>query len=144
MLNVTRALALALVSFALTPLTQAGPEAVDTALPPKALPVVASLMTKELPDIAGKEVQMLLVEYPAGGADPVHRHYADAFIYVLEGTIVMQVEGGSRVVLTAGQTFYEGPGDVHVVGENGSRVLPAKFLAVLVKNKGVPPVLPVN
>jgi len=99
-------------------------------------------MTQELSDMPGKEVQMSLIEYPADGADPVHRHDAHGFIYVLEGTVVMQVRGGKRVVLTPGQTFYEGPRDVHVVGENGSRVLPAKFVAVLVKNSGVPAVLP--
>lgn len=104
--------------------------------------VVTPLMSKDLSKIPGKEVQMLLVEYPPDSADPVHRHDAYAFVYVLEGTIVMQLRGGKRVVLTAGQTFYEGPDDVHVVGENASRVLPAKFLAVLIKDKGVPAVLP--
>ena len=74
--------------------------------------VVTSLMLKELEDISGKEVLMLVVDYPPGGADPVHRHDAHGFIYVLEGTIVMQVRGGKEVTLTPGQTFYEGPGDV--------------------------------
>lgn len=104
--------------------------------------VVTALMSKELGDIPGKEVLMLAVEYPPGGADPVHRHDAHGFIYVLEGTIVMQVNGGKEVTLTPGQTFYEGPGDVHAVGRNASFTRPAKFLVILLKNTGVAPVLP--
>ena len=85
---------------------------------------------------------MLVVDYPPGGADPVHRHNAHAFVYVLEGSIVMQVRGGKEVTLTPGQTFYEGPTDVHTVGRNASNTEPAKFLVVLLKDKGVEPVLP--
>lgn len=103
-------------------------------------PLVTPLMTKDLAEIPGKEVQMLLIEYPPDGADHPHRHHAHGFIYVLEGTVVMQVQGGKRVVLSAEQTYYEGPNDVHVVGENGSRVLPARFVALLVKDAGVPSV----
>jgi quercetin dioxygenase-like cupin family protein len=87
---------------------------------------------------------MLTVEYPPGGADPVHRHDAHGFIYVLEGSIVMGVKGGKEVTLTPGQTFYEGPNDIHTVGRNASTTKPAKFLVVLVKDRGVPPVLPVK
>jgi quercetin dioxygenase-like cupin family protein len=105
-------------------------------------PAVTSLVLKELADIPGKEVLMLVVDYPPGGADPVHRHNAHAFVYVLEGSIVMQVRGGKEVTLTPGQTFYEGPGDVHTVGRNASSTEPAKFLVVLLKDKGVEPVLP--
>jgi quercetin dioxygenase-like cupin family protein len=105
-------------------------------------PVVTPLMLKDLADIPGKEVLMITVEYPPGGADPVHRHDAHAFVYVLEGSIVMQVRGGEEVTLTPGQTFYEGPGDVHTVGRNASRTEPAKFLVLLLKNEGVEPVLP--
>ncbi len=76
-------------------------------------PDVLVLMSKDLTDIPGKEVSMLTVEYPPGGADPVHRHYANAFVYVLEGSVVMQVKGGKEVTLTPGQTFYEGRDDVH-------------------------------
>jgi quercetin dioxygenase-like cupin family protein len=101
-------------------------------------PTVVPVMTKELTDIPGKEVLMLTVEFPPGGADPIHRHDAHGFIYVLEGSVVMQVKGGKPVTLTAGQTFYEGPEDIHVVGRNASRTRPAKLLAVLVKNKGAP------
>jgi quercetin dioxygenase-like cupin family protein len=105
-------------------------------------PVVTPLMLKELADISGKEVLMIAVDYPPGGADPVHHHGAHAFVYVLEGSIVMQVRGGQEVTLTPGQTFYEGPGDVHTVGRNASRTAPAKFLVLLLKSEGVEPVLP--
>lgn len=107
-------------------------------------PVVVPLFSKELQDIPGKEGLMLTVVYPPGGADPLHRHDAHGFIYVLEGSIVMGVKGGKEVLLNAGQTFYEGPDDVHTVGRNASSTLPAKFLVFLVKNTGVPPVLPVE
>ena len=87
---------------------------------------------------------MLVVEYPPGGADPVHRHNADGLIYVLEGTIVMGVKGGKEVTLNPGQTFYEGPDDIHTVGRNASTTKPAKFVVVLIKNKGAPALLPVK
>jgi quercetin dioxygenase-like cupin family protein len=99
-------------------------------------PVVTPLMLKELGDISGKEVLMITVEFPPGGADPIHRHDAHGFIYVLEGTVVMGVRGGKEVTLKPGETFYEGPNDVHTVGRNASTTKPAKLLAVLVKNKG--------
>ena len=107
-------------------------------------PKVTPLMSKNLPDLPGKEGLMLLVEYPPGSKDPIHRHNADAFVYVLEGTIVMQVEGGKEVTLTPGQTFYEGPNDVHIVGRNASTTKPAKFVVVLVKKEGVPAFIPVK
>jgi quercetin dioxygenase-like cupin family protein len=107
-------------------------------------PTVAPLMTKELTDIPGKEVLMLMVEFAPGGADPIHRHNAHGFIYVLEGSVVMQVKGGKQVTLKAGQTFYEGPDDVHLVGRNASSTRPAKLLAVLLKDKGTPALVPVN
>jgi quercetin dioxygenase-like cupin family protein len=99
-------------------------------------------MRKDLADFPGKEMLMITVTYPPGGADPIHRHDAHAFVYVLEGSIVMQVRGGKEVTLTPGQTFYEGPGDVHTVGRNVSTTKPAKFVAVFLKNKGVDVVLP--
>ena len=105
-------------------------------------PVIAPLMQKELSDIPGKEALMITVEYPPGGADPVHRHYAHAFVYVLEGSIVMQVRGGKEVTLTPGQTFYEGPDDVHTVGRNASSTKPAKFLVLLLKDKGREALIP--
>ena len=107
-------------------------------------PKVTSLMSKELKDIPGKEVLMIMVEYPPGGADPIHRHNAYGFIYVLEGTVIMQVEGGKSVTLTAGETFYEGPKDVHVIGRNASSTKPAKFLVFLLKEAGAPALIPVK
>jgi quercetin dioxygenase-like cupin family protein len=102
---------------------------------------VTPLMSEVLTDISGKEGLMLTVEYPPGGSDPIHRHNAHAFLYVLEGSIVMQVQGGKQVTLTPGQTFYEGPNDIHAVGRNASTTVPAKFLVVLVKDNGAPPVV---
>jgi quercetin dioxygenase-like cupin family protein len=107
-------------------------------------PDVVTVMSKELTDIPGKEVVMLTVEFPPGGSDPVHRHDAHGFIYVLEGSVVMQVQGGKEVTLAPGQTFYEGPDDVHVVGRNASTTRPAKLLAILVKDKGAPILVPVK
>jgi quercetin dioxygenase-like cupin family protein len=106
-------------------------------------PKVTPLMSKDLTDIPGREVLMITVEYAPGGADPIHRHNAQGFIYVLEGSVVMQVKGGKQVTLTPGQTFYEGPDDVHVVGRNASSTKPAKFLVFLVKDKGAPVLVPV-
>jgi quercetin dioxygenase-like cupin family protein len=105
-------------------------------------PVVTPLMSKDLPDVPGKEMVMITVEYPPGAVEHVHRHDAQAFLYVLEGSIVEQVRGGKEVTLTPGQTFYEGPGDVHTVGRNVSKTKPARFVVVLLKKKGVPAVLP--
>jgi quercetin dioxygenase-like cupin family protein len=107
-------------------------------------PDVVSLMSKDLTDFPGKEVLMFTVEYPPGGADPVHRHDAHGFIYVLEGAVVMQVRGGKEVTLGPGQTFYEGPDDIHVVGRNASSTRPAKFLVMLIKKQGAPVLVPVK
>jgi quercetin dioxygenase-like cupin family protein len=103
---------------------------------------VTELMSKDLTKFPGKEGLMITVEYPPGSSDPIHRHNAHAFVYVLEGTIVMQVRGGKEVTLTPGQTFYEGPDDVHVVGRNASKTKPAKFVVFLVKDKGAPVLVP--
>jgi quercetin dioxygenase-like cupin family protein len=105
---------------------------------------VTPLMSKDLTEFPGKEGLMITVEYPPGSSDPIHRHNAHAFVYVLEGSIVMQVGGGKEVTLTAGQTFYEGPSDVHVVGRNASQTKPAKFVVFLVKDKGAPVLVPAN
>ena len=99
---------------------------------------VTDLMSKDLPNLPGKEGLMITVEYPPGNVDPIHRHNANGFIYVLEGTIVMQVRGGKETAVTAGQTFYEGPDDVHVVGRNASKTEPAKFVVFFVKDKSAP------
>jgi quercetin dioxygenase-like cupin family protein len=103
---------------------------------------VTPLLSKELKESPGKEGLMLVVEYPPGNGDPIHRHNAHGFIYVLEGSVVMQVRGGKQVTLTTGQTFYEGPNDVHVVGRNTSSTRPAKLLVFLVKDKGAPVLVP--
>jgi quercetin dioxygenase-like cupin family protein len=97
-----------------------------------------------VPDIPGKELLMITVEYPPGSSDPVHRHNAQALVYVLEGSIVMGLNGGEPVTLTAGQTFYEGPNDIHTVGRNASKTMPAKFLVVLLKDKDAPTLVPVK
>ena len=107
-------------------------------------PKVTQVLSKDLTDIPGKEGLMLTVEYPPGGEDPVHRHNAHAFVYVLEGSIVMQLQGGKETTLTPGQTFYEGPDDVHVIGRNASQTKPAKFVVLLVKDKGAPALVPVK
>jgi quercetin dioxygenase-like cupin family protein len=105
---------------------------------------VTELMSKDLTEFPGKEGLMILVEYPPGSSDPIHRHNAHAFVYVTEGTIIMQLKAGKEVTLTAGQTFYEGPDDIHVIGRNASKTKPAKFVVFLVKDKGAPVVVPVQ
>jgi quercetin dioxygenase-like cupin family protein len=105
---------------------------------------VTSLMSKDLKESPGREGLMILVDYPPGSSDPIHRHNANAFVYVLEGTIIMQVKGGKQVTLTPGQTFYEGPDDVHVVGRNASNTKHAKFVVFLVKDKGAPVLVPLK
>jgi quercetin dioxygenase-like cupin family protein len=99
---------------------------------------VTTVMSKDLTEFQGKEGTMITVEYPPGCSDPIHHHNAHAFLYVLEGSVVMQVKGGKQVTLLPGQTFYEGPNDIHVVGRNASSTKRAKFVVFLVKDKGVP------
>ncbi len=127
------ALTLFVIASALTGVARA-------AAPPQA--IVTPVMTKPLSDYPGKEALMITVEYPPGGADPVHRHNAHGFIYVLEGSIVMQVRGGKEVMLMPGQSFYEGPNDIHTVGRNASQTRPAKFLVLLLKDKDAPVLMP--
>lgn len=103
---------------------------------------ISPLLLKELHDLPGKEALMLTVEYAPGAEDAVHRHDAHAFLYVLEGSVVMQVQGGQPVTLGAGQVFYEGPKDLHLVGRNASKTERAKFVVVMIKNRGAEPVLP--
>ena len=105
---------------------------------------VTPLMSKDLADFPGKEGLMITVVYPPGASDPIHRHNAHAFVYVLEGSIVMQVRGGKEITLTPGQSFYEGPNDIHTVGRNASTTKPAKFIVLLVKNKDAPVLIPVK
>ena len=107
-------------------------------------PKVALLMSKDLTDNPGREALVITVEYAPGGSDPIHRHNAHGFIYVLEGSVVMLVKGGKQVTLTPGRTFYEGPDDLHVVGRNASSTKPATFLVFLIKDKGAQVLVPVE
>lgn len=106
--------------------------------------IVKELTTQELPDIPGKEVLVISVDYPPGAVDPVHRHDAHAFVYVLQGSIVMGVKGGKEVTLKQGQTFYEGPNDIHTVGRNASNSSPAKFIVTMIKPKNASFFIPVK
>ena len=103
---------------------------------------VTSLLSKDIKEFPGKEGEMIIVEYPPGSVDPVHRHNAHAFVYLLEGSIVMQLKGQKEVTLKAGETFYEGPDDIHTVGRNASKTEPAKFVVFFVKDKGAPILVP--
>lgn len=103
---------------------------------------VRSLLSKDLAGIPGKELSMITVEYQPGGSDQVHKHHAQVLVYVLEGSIVMQVRGEAPITLMPGQTFYEGPDDVHTVSRNASQTAPAKFLVFFVKDKGAPILVP--
>lgn len=105
---------------------------------------VTPLMSKDLTECPGKEGMMITVVYPPGASDPVHRHNAYAFVYMLEGSVVMQLEGGKEVTLTPGETFYEGPDDIHTIGRNASDTKPAKFIVFLVKDKGAPVLVPLS
>ena len=105
---------------------------------------VTSLMSKDLPENPGKEMLMITVEHAPGGSSPIHRHNAHAMVYVLEGSVVMQVKGGNEVTLKPVQTFYEGPEDVHIVYHNSSKTQPSKFRVFLIKDKGAPALVPVK
>jgi quercetin dioxygenase-like cupin family protein len=100
--------------------------------------VVQQLMDKDLAGVPDKELLMLTVEYLPGGASLPHRHDAQVFVYVLQGALLMQVEGEEAVTLRRGQTFYENPTDVHVVSANASKTAPAKILVFIVKDKSAP------
>ena len=132
MRKTARVLLLVCLSFGAGP-ARASPEA-----------VVTPLFSKDLPELHGKEGAMILVEYPPGATDPIHRHNAHAFVYVLEGSIVMQLRDAAEVTLSPGQTYYEGPDDVHIVGRNASSTRPAKFVVFFVKNQGAPILEPVK
>ncbi len=107
-------------------------------------PKVTSLMSKDLKEFPGKELLMITVEHAPGGATSIHIHNAHAMAYVLEGSVVEQMKGGKEVTLTPGQTFYEGPDDIHVVDRNASKTQPAKFVVFLIKDKGAPVLIPVK
>jgi quercetin dioxygenase-like cupin family protein len=114
----------------------------DTAMAQE--PKITSLMSKELKDFPGKELLMITVEHAPGGSTPIHVHNAHAMVYVLEGSVVEQVKGGKEVTLKPGQTFYEGPDDLHVLDRNASKTQPAKFVVFLIKDKGAPVLVPVK
>jgi quercetin dioxygenase-like cupin family protein len=105
-------------------------------------PKITPLLSKDLPESPGREALMITVEHAPGESTAIHRHNAHAFVYVLEGSVVMQVKGGQQVTLTPGQAFYEGPDDVHVVDRNASDTQPAKFLVLLIKDRGAPALVP--
>ena len=107
-----------------------------------AVATVRPLLAKDLADVPGRELSMISIEYPPGSTDPVHTHHAQALVYVLEGSVVMQVKGAAPVTLAPGQTFYEGPEDVHVVGRNASSTKRAKFMVLLLKKQGAPVLMP--
>ncbi len=100
---------------------------------------VTRLMTKDLLDVPGKEGMVETVDFAPGEVSQPHRHNADLFVYVLEGSIITQVKGGSPQTLHAGDVFYESPTDVHIVSRNASETQPAKLLVFHVKKKGAPP-----
>jgi quercetin dioxygenase-like cupin family protein len=103
---------------------------------------VSPLVSKDLVGVAGKEATLITVNFAPGASSPIHRHNAQVFVYMLEGTVIMQVRGQQQVTLHPGQTFYEGPDDVHTVGRNASTKEPAKFLVFIVKDKGSPISIP--
>jgi quercetin dioxygenase-like cupin family protein len=103
---------------------------------------VTPLLSKDLTGFPGKEGTLITVVYPPGGSETIHRHNAQVFVYVLQGSVVMQVRGGKEMILTAGQTFYESLTDIHVIGRNASKTQPAKFIAFFVKDKGAPTHIP--
>ena len=107
-------------------------------------PELAMLMNKDLQEIPGKEVIMLTVNYKPGEVETPHKHEAHCFVYVLEGDIVMAVKGGKEQALRAGQSFYEGPNDIHTIGRNASKTKPSKFLVLILKDKSKPAVMPVE
>ena len=109
----------------------------DDAAPPREA-IVQELMVRDLAGVIGREVRMLTVEYIAGGASLPHRHNAQVFVYVLDGAVRMQIEGAAPVTLGPGETFYEGPDDVHTVSANASQTKPARILVFIIKNKGAP------
>jgi quercetin dioxygenase-like cupin family protein len=105
---------------------------------------VTPLLSKDLTGFPGKEGTLITVVYPPGGSETIHRHNAQVFVYVLQGSVVMQVRGGKEMILTAGQTFYESLTDIHVIGRNASKTEPAKFIAFFLKDKGAPTHIPAN
>lgn len=110
--------------------------------PPMAQETITPLITKDLAGFPGEQALMYTVDFPPGFSSPVHRHNAQVSVYVLEGSVVMQVRGQKELTLGPGQTFYEDPNDVHIVSRNASSTNPAKFLVFLINKKGAPLVIP--
>ena len=137
-MNKLVAAACAAVSMASLGTARAAPAGAQPTAANTSLTTVSPLMTQELLADPTKEVVMLTVTYAPGGSSSPHRHDAQVFVYVLEGTLTMQVQGHAAVTLHAGETFYESPGDIHAVSANASQVVPAKFLVVMVKDKARP------
>lgn len=139
--NMTSALAMAfLASTALMPAgaaVAAAPSAQAASSAPETV-IAKDLLSRDLAGAPGKEVRMLTVEYLPGGASLPHRHNAQVFVYVLEGRLRMQVAGKPAVLVGPGDTFYEGPDDIHQVSENASKTAPAKFLVLMIKDKREP------
>lgn len=123
---------------------EAGAQAAPAAGAAQARTTALALLTKDLPNIEGKEVTISEISYPPGFASPAHRHDANTFVYVLEGTMQMQVGGGEVLTLKAGQTFYESPSDIHATSKNASATAPAKILVFMIKDKGKPASRPAN
>lgn len=123
-------------------ITAAIAQAAPSTTPPHA--IVKTLMTKPLAQHPGEELVMISVEYPPGSVDPVHRHNANALVYVVSGSIVMGLRGSKPVTLGPGQTFYEGPNDIHEIGRNASSTRSAKFIVVLLKKTDAPILVPVK
>jgi quercetin dioxygenase-like cupin family protein len=110
--------------------------------PQLAQETITPLLTKDLAVLPGQQVLMYTVDFPPGFSSPIHRHNAQVSVYVLEGSVVMQVRGQKEVTLGPGQTFYEDPNDIHIVSRNVSSTKPAKFLVFLINKKGAPLVIP--
>jgi quercetin dioxygenase-like cupin family protein len=114
----------------------------DEGKAPPSQAAVKELMTRDVVGASGKEIRMLTVEYIPGGASLAHRHNAQVFVYVLEGAVKMQVAGGPLLTLGPGETFYEGPDDIHTVSANASATKPARILVFMIKNAGAPVTMP--
>ena len=105
---------------------------------------VNTLLTRQLPEVPGKEIKVVTVNYPPGAVDAIHRHDAHVVVYVLEGEVEMQVRGGALQRLGPGQVFYEAPEDIHTVSRNVSKTKPAKFVVFFIKNGGAPILTPAH
>ena len=134
---------LALAFLIASALIPAGTLLAEKAVPaPMAQEVVTPLITKDLAGFPGEQALMYTVDFPPGFSSPVHRHNAQVSVYVLEGSVVMQVRGQKELTLGPGQSFYEDPSDIHIVSRNASHTKPAKFLVFLIHKKGTPLVIP--